>query len=233
MPYKRKPIRSLMGIKKYVKKALPTRRPVRSVRPVRRFKRRGIHTFRRYSTVEDTKQVAAGYTELNDSKIFYLYDVGNYTEFTPLFDQYRIMGVTVSVQLITNPDSTNATNPNTVVTNNLNVYPKFWYINDADDSSPETLAQMRQRDKVRHFVLRPNKEFKIFVRPSILNQLYRTSLTTGYSPKWRQWIDCGNTDVPHYCLKYIIDTNGVNYVAAPSYQVRLTYRYHLQFKDTR
>lgn len=50
-------------------------------------------------------------------------------------------------------------------------------------------------------VLLDKKRSRTFKKPCVLTQLYRTALTTGYSPRASPWITSTNADVPHYCGK--------------------------------
>ena len=66
-----------------------------------------VHKFSRYSTAATVE--CAG-TEARDKFEFKFADVLNYSEFTNLFDQYKIRKGVVCLQLMTNPDSTYALN---------------------------------------------------------------------------------------------------------------------------
>jgi hypothetical protein len=142
---------------------------------------------------------------------FALTDVLNYTEFTTMFDQYKIKMVEFKIQMITNPDAPIMTNNSPASTNNSNNwYPKFWYIRDYDgNTSADTLAEIKERVGVKFFVMKPNREYTIKIKPKVLVQTYKTLTTTGYAPKVL-WIDFATNNVPHYGLNAVIDCLGLN-----------------------
>lgn len=167
---------------------------------------------------------------------FMLSNVQNYTEFTNLFDQYKITKVEVLLKLHTNTFFQLATDGTTAI-NAPVAFPTIYMYNDHDDADTPTLVDMRQRQKVVRRVLRPNSVVKWSVRPSILNQLYRTALTTGYAPKFNQFIDCSATDVPHYGWKYYLDYDGYTTPSGGGYgqdiHVNVELKYHFECKDAR
>lgn len=198
---------------------------------LRRVPQMGMHRFTRMVANSQLITVAAGSTGVAFTKTFTFDELAGYTEFTSLFDQYKIVKVECMYKLHTNPTITLATD-NAVLTAAQNLtYPTIYLINDYDDSSAETLAQLKQRERLRRFVLSPNRIIKWTVRPTILAQLYRTVATTGYAPKRYQWIDVANTDVPHYGVKGFVD-----YDAATNQQqitVNVEYKFHFQLKSVR
>lgn len=193
-----------------------------------------MHSYSRYATTPDDYSLTS--TELDGSPSFLFNLIKGYSEFTALYDRYRITSIQLNVTLITdptaaNPTNINATNATTYYNNPTNWYPKFWYVRDYDDDTTITLAVMRERSGVKMFIMRPNKVYRINVRPAILNQTYRTSTTTGYAPKWRQWIDMAQTDVPHYGLKWILDTQGLDPSDSYPFKIRIEYKYFFTCKD--
>lgn len=206
-----------------------TKRVKRVVRRRRTFKIRGTHKFSRY-TPQVSYSVPALATELDVGFHFTLDEIINVNEFTVLFDRYKIDYVVCKFQLITNPDA--AYLPNSVIANSNNFYPKLWWYVDPDDANPLTLAQIKERQNVKCRVMRPNQVISVRVKPAVLLQTYRTALTTGYAPKYNTFIDCGTVDVPHYALKFVLDTNGVA-AAAIGMAMRIEKRYFFTMKDVR
>lgn len=210
----------------------PKRRGMRRTGIVRRSKRnlnfRGKHNFTRYTAAV---QYQCALANEHDVGMHFAFDqMINYGEFTVLFDRYCINRVTLTFQLVNNPDAGTAMNLTTPL-NSLNYYPKIWYVYDSDDANPLTLSQIKERESVKCRILRPNAVVKINVRPAVLLQTYRTALTTGYAPKWGQYIDCGQPEVPHYGLKFVIDMIGN--VPAANFYVRQEAKYHFTLKDVR
>lgn len=245
MPYKRK--MKIIG-KKWKRKAGSlalsafTRKRVKTARKRLSLSKTSIncHSYARWATTPDDISFTA--SEYDGAYVATFDAIKAYSEFTALYDRYKITKVQLQISLVTNPNSANPTNiqagnnptgawtATTYFNNPTNWYPKFWYIRDYDDSSAISLSVMRERAKVKCFIMQPNKMYKINMKPAILNQTYRTEATTGYSPHWNQWIDMQQTNVPHYGLKYVIDTQGQTPHDYP-FKVRMEYRYFFTCKD--
>lgn len=176
---------------------------------------RNIHSFSRRCATQlitlsaNSVGVGAGYQ-------FQFNQMINSSEFSVLFDMYKITRVTMEFHLHTNPFIEIGTNP--VNANSVGyaptTFPTLYIRNDHDDAAAPTLDAMKECSSTKRFVLAPNKFIKWSCKPAILGQLYRTAVTTGYSPQWNKWIDMGNLDVPHYGTKLFIDYDGFTVPAA-------------------
>lgn len=134
-------------------------------------------------------------------------DMVQHTDFTSLFDQYRITKVVFTIQMINNPDAYKQLN---AVNDNVNNwFPKLWYIVDHDGGSTETIATMKERQGVKCRILRPNKTIKIAFRPTCRTLTYSTATSTGYAPKNIK-IDMSDPNVEHYGLHCVFDSNGMD-----------------------
>lgn len=124
----------------------------------------------------------------------------NYTEFTAMFDQYRLRSVVYKVRMMRPPEaaSTGA---------NSQYYPDIYVTVDHDDSTvPTSVNEIQQYGKCKSGILKPNYWFKYKCYPTAAMQLYRTATSTAYAPlKNNTWIDCSYTDVPFYGIKVGID----------------------------
>lgn len=108
-------------------------------------------------------------------------------------------------------------------------WPKLYYVRDYDDSAPPaSIDELRQHAKCTYRVMNPNKPVVFGFKPSVTNQVYRTAVTTGYSPQWRQWIDFAQVDVPHYGYKMAIDD-----LTNTNYKVDVEMVVWFKCKDTR
>lgn len=190
------------------KRAKRPPRPMKRMAKYSRVRSTNTHSFKRWTGGFDV-QNNAGSTEKPYTMLFTFNQLINHAEFDALYDRYRIDYVMVKLQLQNNPDADRYLN-NDAVINECNFYPKLWWIKDYDDGAVDTLNEFKQRSGVKCRVLRPNTTVTIKLKPAILAQLYRTVTTTGYAPKWGQWIDMAQVDVPHYGLKWILDLNGRN-----------------------
>lgn len=199
-----------------------------------------VHSFSRMSNNFQIS-LAAGQSFSNGSILFQLDNLINYGEFTALFDQYKITKVDIYFKLHTNPYQLYATqNSGTVAPYAApTTFPTLWLHNDKDDSTAMTRAEFQERQRTVRKVLQPNKIVKWTCRPTILTQLYRTVATTGYAPKYGQFIDCAQPNVPHYCTKWGIDYDG--YVVPPiqvnpygqDITVGVEMRYYFTCRDVR
>jgi len=188
------------------------------------------HTFSRYG---NASTVSVNTTEGSADYTFKLTDLINYSEFTTLFDQYKILKVVFKIQMITNPDAVYDYNKNnTSAGNSNNFYPKFWYIRDYDSGSSETVSSMKERQGAKFFIMRPNKEYSVALKPMVQVQTYKTATTTGYAPK-RLWLDIADNNVPHYGLKTVVDCLGVDPVDATGFSYRWECKYYVAFKGVR
>jgi len=181
--------------KRYAKK-MPTKRPKVRVQ--------GTHTFSRrklMSTLTVTDVI------LSENLVYTFDQLVGYTEFSALFENYRITKIVVSFQLINNPDARYI--PAAATDNVANWYPKLWYTVDRDGGSDETLTTMKERQGVRCRILQPNKTITVSFKPACRTLTYKTSTTEGFAPKNIK-LDMADVNVPHYGLLYLVDTNGIN-----------------------
>lgn len=214
MPKKAGPI-----YKKYKKRhALSKRYFKYQLKKKRGLGRMLVHFFRRspelsqISGNDSQPQVKGAFT-------FTLQDLPAYTEFTNLYDQFRILGVRLQMKLNVSPDAQTASTSN---------YPVLYYVRDYDDNTaPTTTSEINQYANLKKKVLRPNSFVNIYLKPAVLVQTYETSVATGYSPKWKQWIDCTDSATQYFAMKYYIDG------LWSRYEVDVHSTYYLQFRNPR
>lgn len=201
--------------------------------PMRRRRKVSLnyHEFSRYGAAGT---LTCSGTESPASFDFKLQNVEGYNEFTTMFDQYKIRKVVMKLQLISNPDAAYPLNTtqSSAIANGVNWFPKFWYVRDYDSVDTETIAEMKQRCDAKFFVMKPNKEYSIVISPKVLVQTYRTATSTGYAPK-PLWIDCAQSDVPHYGLHTVIDALGLDPAGDTEFKIRWEVKYYLAFKGVR
>lgn len=222
----------------------PRRRFRRRTRRIgrRRFRRTGrrIGRFKRYlfkrSQVSTVNFNLSTNTYNFNSQVFELDNLPDYTEFTNLFDQYRIN--LIKYQWIPNR------NVNVIVGSDISTplvseydqgIPLIYSFIDYDDATtPTTIDEFTQRQNMR--TARFNKPHKRVWKPTVLVPTYRTGVTFGYSPKRKQWIDCANPDVPHYGLKwafYNTATADATHHRGIAVSFRVMATYYLQFRNVR
>jgi len=189
--------------------ASPARRMARSTsmggRKRRTVRVQGAHTFSRRMLMQT---ITCSDVIKSENLEYTFTQLVGYTEFSALFENYRITKITVTFQLINNPDA-NAYINNIAQGNGMNWYPKLWYTVDHDGGSDETLTTMKERQGVKCRILKPDSTIKVSFTPCCRTLTYKTSTTEGFAPKNIK-LDMADVTVPHYGLLYLVDTNGYN-----------------------
>lgn len=141
-----------------------------------------------------------------------------YTDFVSLFDRYKISGV--KVKFI--PLTTQATVSSAV--------PMIAYAIDLDDASvPSSYAEINQKYNVHK--KRLDKPCSIFIKPRIAQAIY-SGLTSGYAIGQKNtYIDCNDSGVPFYGLKYWIRDVSLGGTTTNTV-VRIETTYYLSLKDS-
>lgn len=218
------------------KRTRSTKNVTRTRAMVKRIKRgmmrpsRNCHSFRRWGNPE--RWDVSGASGLG-GMTFSLSDVLGYSEFENLYDRYMITCVVLRFRLINNPDSTWALNVGGSVGTQTNWFPRLFFCPDYDDNSAESIAVLRERAKTKMRVLRPNQYFKVVVKPACTVQTYYTSTGAGYAPKWKQWIDMSQSGVPHYGLKWGVDTSGIDPNDSYPFKLEIEKQYYFKCKDVK
>lgn len=141
----------------------------------------------------------------------------NVSDFTALYDQYKILKANVYFKWTLSSALTDA---------QLSNPPTLMYIRDYDDNANLTHPQFHERATVKQLRLLPNKIVRVGLRPAVLNKTLKdgTDLTSvSVSPTWNKWLDMGDADTDHYGLKY-----GINYPTGGLYGSVIVY-YELVF----
>lgn len=190
--------------------------------------RYNVHCYKRWAASDSfvaTTGIGTAY-----SKLFAMSETINYGELVALYDQYKIMGVKMTFQLINNPDANTAPNSSTLASS-TNYYPKLWYVRDYDDIGADTIVDLKQRNNVKCVTMLPNRIVSCYLRPATKGYTYLDGVTPGYSADWGKWIDCTNPTVPHYGVKFAIDFLGLT--INQNWTIRCEYKYYLKFKNVR
>lgn len=145
---------------------------------------------------------------------FQLNALPNYTEFTNLFDCYRINAIKVT--LMPRANSAEAgTNQGLV---------KLFTVIDTDDAtSPTNLQEVLQYENVKSS--NSAYDHKRYLKPKIARSLYQAGGIAAYGES-TGWIDCSNPGVPHYGLKYVLQQLPAG---AQSWDCKI--KYYLSFKN--
>jgi len=139
--------------------------------------------------------ITPGYTPL--PLTVKLNQMPNYTDFTQLFDAYKITHAQFKFIPHFNVGQVPLGPQNTQVARLCTV------IDQDDDTAPAGLTTLMQYSSLEESLL--DKERVRNFSPRISVQTYRGTTTTGYNtPDSPVWVDAADADVPHYCGKGLI-----------------------------
>lgn len=156
--------------------------------------------------------------------VFQLSDMPGYSQFTTMYDQYRINKIRVTCipmcDNVTAGDSANG-----VQKGRICFKPDF----DDPDTPVNILEVLNStKSKCRSYP----QTFHYTLVPTSLTVTYETDVTSGYAPKRRQWIDC-NDPVKYYGLKGFMEQFIVNQDVTKSMKYKVFARYWVTFKNMR
>lgn len=151
-----------------------------------------LHHFKR--TYEWGTPIQSGNVDVHNAFYFQLDQLPNYTEFTNLYDQYKVYSITYTIMPTFNVNLVTATNTTQLT--------PVLYVHDYDDSN----ALASDTDYYQYSNLkmkRAGSTFKIQLYPKIAGAVYQSAVSTGYStlPSNKQWIDIAQYQVKHYGIK--------------------------------
>jgi len=154
---------------------------------------------------------------------FKLSDLPNYTEFTNLFDRFRI--VKVAVHLI--PQWTN--NDLNPVTSMEKVNPAIYSVVDTtEDAAPTALTEMYEYSNLK--ITRGGRIHTRYFSPAVLTNAFEGVAATAYIPKWKQWITTDDYATPHYAIKLAGDKTQTS---SNNFTVRVMMSYYIQCKNVK
>lgn len=146
---------------------------------------------------------------------FGLNAIYNATEFSSLYDQYRIISCTTSIFLRVDPGAQTASGA---------YIPRLFWYRDFDDSNvPSNLAEMRENVRCKMKPLNPYRPIVIKWIPNTL-----ATMNAGYKPTFKQWLDASNLGVVHYGHKLAIDN-----LQNTNYSVEIENKVVFQCKNAR
>lgn len=147
----------------------------------------------------------------------------NRSEFTSLYDQYKILSYTIEIR----PRMTDYSRADSSTYGHC---PTIYWVYDQDDATaPTAMSSIMEHPKVRSSRL--TKPVFITVKyPTISVALWNGGVTTAYGAKKAMWLDCNSYQVPHYGVKYAIQ-------AAPTTDLKgyidIRVKWRLAFKNPR
>lgn len=205
----------------YMRRRRPYRRTARIVRSRRSTqRRRQVHQYKR--TCQKLQLAgSAPYAPLLSSFLFVANDVPNFSDFTGLYDQYKINMVILKFRLYNTPDAQAAGV-------NQSNYPTLYYARDYDDvTTPASLNEIRERGDCQQRILRADRYVYIKIKPKLLMPIYQPVSNT-YAPIRSRPIDMTAIATPHYGLKWAIDN-----LANPNFLLTVEADYYFTCYGTR
>lgn len=154
------------------------------------------------------------------SMTFQLNQLAGVSDFTNLFDQYKLNAVKVFLRSYANSDGALG-------------FPIPWieHWNDHDSNVVPSIAQSREIMGVKHKYFSSSKNvITMYVKPKPTVEVGGTS-TTGLIPRGSSWIDCADTGVAHYSIKGIIHNYALPAVAAGNNRLEFDVVMNCSFKD--
>lgn len=200
-------------------------------RPKRVFKRklkraRKIHYIKRKSVSEitvSTSNQAGGVA-------YTLADIPNYSEFTTLFDEYKIAAIKVAYMPTKNVNTNTQTGTGGTITNTTYMLPTVYTVIDHNDTDTPTINDMVQNETLK--ISRGNQVHTRYFKPRVPCRVY-AGVSDGYIYRSGQWIGTatanGDDNVPHYGLKYFFELPTGEKADNLTYKVITTF--YLQFKE--
>lgn len=175
-----------------------------------------IHQFTRIIGANNIVQAP---TDVGRGISFTLADLPGSTEFTALFDQYRLDWVEYMF-VLKSPLGAGGV-----------AAPLIYFVEDHDDDAPPSFNAVLEAQSVQVVNFSADRTMiKFRVRPNIVREVYR-GVTPGYerAPPGT-WLDCANATVPHYGVKYWVAN--YNSTSTSSTVIDVILRYHVSFKET-
>lgn len=182
------------------------------------------HTFVRSFFIQEALTSLSTVNYIAAAQLNYLNQLPSASEFSVLFDQYKIKKVEWTYTPRFDSVALDASaSPWTL--------PRFYSVVDRDDAStPTQLNQLMQYANMKSQVF--NKPVKISYVPGTANTVYGGGITTNaYGMKGPQWLDIVNGNVEHYGHKVWINLN--NTAMGSNFKVDVMCRVTFECKNLR
>lgn len=204
-----------------------SRRRPRRVKRVRRLRKRAprtanrqMHMFKRTTRLTDVTASISSSGVLNNVATAYQFNMNqlpNVSEFTTLFDQYKITGAKISFV-----PGGSVSNITPLSGQSLaHSFGRVLSAIDYDDiNAPADENTMLQYGSLK--ITNPNATHTRWIKPKVLAAIYQSLTATSYESRNAPWIDVGNPAAPHYGLKLWINAPVSPVAASITYNVYLT-----------
>lgn len=225
-------------VRKYNKRPIRVRRRPMRMRRIRKNPvaiarnvglKKDIHYISRWVPGVDVTALSTTLASVGTYFNFSLLDVSNSTDFSNLFDNFKLIGVQLTFRLMNNPDGDNIIN-DTVNATGANFYPKLWWVIDKDDITSPTLLTIRERALAKCRVLKPDRFITVFIKnPRPQLTLTGSGVTTAPS-SWLRTSTASDLGTTHYGIKVVLDKMGYT---GNAFTVGVDKKYFFAFKNSK
>lgn len=168
------------------------------------------------------------WTALNFS--FKLSNLVNYSEFTSLFNQYRINAIKVMVLPYYDSNDMSNINPDGGTGVGRPANPVLWTCSEDDGTTTVVnLNAVMQNNRAR-LVKRPNLPFSVYFKPKFQTTVANQSSVVSAHPM-RGWIDTQNYEVVHYGVSIAGYIPAASSASTPPLTYKIFIKYYLAFKE--
>jgi len=183
-----------------------------------------VHKFKR--TYQANYQVADSF--IHRGTAFALNLLPNYTEFTALFDAYRIMRIDGLFIY-----DANSAGVSSQVGYSPSYLPNLLLVNDFDDGNALTaVTDYEQYESFR--VVRLDQQHRITFIPQIAVGAYGGAVFTNYARQRGIWLDAASPAVEHYGIKFGVDGSMEGGAGTHNLgTLKIYWTAHLELRDTR
>lgn len=186
-----------------------------------------IHRFKR--TYEGTMDITdgAGIGNFagngNNNGCFMLEDLINYTEFTNLFQQYRIKGIKMTFMPLGNTS---------YIGNTSYSLPQLGFVYDTDDANVlTTRSDYQQYNTLKEYRL--DRPVRKWVVPKLSTSVYG-GVTPAYSQMSnKKWITTATTDAQYYGCKWFVDPIITGTGEQTLLKLRIICTYYIECRDVK
>lgn len=186
------PLRRSAPRRRLIRRRRMARRPIRRMIP----RNPNVHNFKRKLFLQD--YIAVSGTQVAGATQFTISDLPSSTDFTNLFDQYRINKIVW--KLI--PKYTEVALVPGSATQNANLQQIHSVLDYDDATAPTSISQLTQYQN--HKMTRGNQVHTRVLIPKVETMVNGAS----NAPKSYVWIDCDDTTVFHRGVKFIVPSPG-------------------------
>lgn len=136
----------------------------------------------------------SGLYDIPFSLVYRLDQLQNVTEFTNLFDHYKINGVKVDLKCFSNSST---------VTGVGNSWIEYW--TDHDDGTPLSAVAAREVMGVKTAYYSSSKQMvRMFVKPKPIADLETSAGSAPAAIGFKGWLNAADPQIPHFSIKGII-----------------------------